>query len=90
MSEQTRGSHPIYNLFPEDVEEFDSLAELALDMRWTWNHATDQLWRQLDPVLWDRTHHPCDVLRRSPERRSGACSRGSTCAWWHPPSPATP
>ena len=48
---------------PADVEGFDSLVELALDMRWSWNHATDEVWRQLDPVLWDLTHHPCDVLQ---------------------------
>ncbi|MHB1620967.1 MAG: alpha-glucan family phosphorylase [Sulfuricella sp.] len=63
MSEQTRGSHPIDGLLPADVEGFDSLVELALDMRWTWSHATDEVWRQLDPVLWDLTHHPCDVLQ---------------------------
>ncbi|MGP1677643.1 MAG: alpha-glucan family phosphorylase [Burkholderiales bacterium] len=63
MSEPTPVSHPIHNLFPEGVEGFDALAELALDMRWTWNHATDEVWRQLDPVLWEQTHHPCDVLQ---------------------------
>jgi starch phosphorylase len=63
MSEQTQVSHPLYNLLPADVEGFDSLVELALDMRWSWNHATDEVWRQLDPVLWDLTHHPCDVLQ---------------------------
>jgi starch phosphorylase len=62
MSEQTPGIHPPYDLRPEDVEGFDSLVELALDLRWTWNHATDEVWRRLDPVLWDLTHHPCDVL----------------------------
>jgi len=63
MNEQTRVRHPLYNLLPADVEGFDSLVELALDMRWTWNHATDEVWRQLDPVLWDLTRHPCDVLQ---------------------------
>lgn len=63
MSEQTRVSHPLYGLLPADVEGFDSLVELALDMRWAWNHATDEVWRKLDPVLWDLTHHPCDVLQ---------------------------
>jgi Protein of unknown function (DUF3417) len=53
MSEQTRVSHPIYKLLPTEIERFDSLAELALDMRWSWNHATDQVWRQLDPELWE-------------------------------------
>lgn len=63
MREQTRTSHPLYGLLPADVEGFDSLVELALDMRWSWSHATDEVWRQLDPVLWDLTHHPCDVLQ---------------------------
>jgi starch phosphorylase len=63
MSEQTRSSHPLYGLLPADVEGFDSMVELALDMRWAWNHATDEVWRQLDPALWDLTHHPCDVLQ---------------------------
>jgi len=46
-----------------DVEGFDSLAGLALDMRSSWNHATDQVWRQLDPVLWELTQNPWVVLQ---------------------------
>ena len=64
MIKQTSVSNkPIYSLLPMDVEGFDSLTELALDMRWSWNHATDEVWRQLDPVLWELTHHPWDVLQ---------------------------
>src|SRR5437016_12729716 len=63
MSERTRVSHPIYNLLPTEIEGFDSLAELALDMRWSWNHATDNVWRQLDPELWEITHNPWVVLQ---------------------------
>ncbi len=63
MSKQTRVSHPIYNLLPTDIEGFDSLAELALDMRWSWNHATDEVWRQLDPELWEITNNPWVVLQ---------------------------
>ncbi|MEO8338109.1 MAG: alpha-glucan family phosphorylase [Nitrospirota bacterium] len=63
MSEQTRVSHPIYNLLPTEIEGFNSLAELALDMRWSWNHATDEVWRQLDPKLWAATHNPWVVLQ---------------------------
>ena len=63
MSEQTRVSHPKELLLPADVEGFDSLAELALDMRSSWNHATDQVWRQLDPVLWALTQNPWVVLQ---------------------------
>jgi starch phosphorylase len=46
-----------------DIDGFDALAELALDMRWSWNHGTDLLWRQLDPVLWGITHNPWVVLQ---------------------------
>lgn len=56
-------AHPIYNLLPAEIDGFDSLAELALDMRWSWNHSTDQVWRQLDPELWQRTHNPWVVLQ---------------------------
>ncbi len=63
MSKQTRVSHPIYSLLPTEVEGFDSLAELALDMRWSWNHAIDEVWRELDPALWDLTHNPWVVLQ---------------------------
>ena len=53
----------MYQLLPTGIEGFDSLAELALDMRWSWNHATDELWRQLDPELWGITHNPWVVLQ---------------------------
>jgi glycogen phosphorylase len=63
MSEQTRVSHPLYNLLPTEIEGFDALAELAFDLRWSWNHATDELWRQLDPELWEITYNPWVVLQ---------------------------
>ncbi|MGC8642871.1 MAG: alpha-glucan family phosphorylase [Isosphaeraceae bacterium] len=63
MIKQTRASHPIYTLLPTEVEGFDSLAELALDMRWSWNHATDEVWRRLDPELWQLTQNPWVVLQ---------------------------
>ena len=63
MSEQTRVSHPLYNLLPTEIQGFDALAELALDMRWSWNHATDEVWRQLDPDLWAITKNPWVVLQ---------------------------
>ncbi|HEY5175753.1 MAG TPA: DUF3417 domain-containing protein [Terriglobales bacterium] len=63
MSKQTRASHPIYNLLPTELEGFDSLAELALDLHWSWTHATDEVWRQLDPELWEITHNPWVVLQ---------------------------
>jgi len=63
MSEKTPASHPIYGLLRTKTEGFDSLEELALDMRWSWNHATDEVWRKLDPELWEATHNPWVVLQ---------------------------
>jgi starch phosphorylase len=63
MSKARRAANPVYELLPTDVEGFDSLAELALDMRWSWNHDTDDVWRQLDPMLWELTHNPWTVLQ---------------------------
>jgi len=63
MSEQTGFIHPTYGLLPREIEGFDSLAELALNLRWSWNHATDELWWQLDPKLWEITHNPWVVLQ---------------------------
>jgi starch phosphorylase len=63
MSEQTRVSHSKESVLHAGVEGFDALAELALDMRSSWNHATDSVWRGLDPVLWELTHNPWVVLQ---------------------------
>ena len=47
----------------------DPIAELALDLRWTWNHATDELWRELDPELWESTKNPWLIVQSvSPEK----------------------
>lgn len=65
MGEQNRAIHPLYDFLPVEIEGFDSLAELALDMRWSWNHATDEVWRQLDAPLWELTQNPWGVLQTS-------------------------
>ncbi|MEN6426871.1 MAG: alpha-glucan family phosphorylase [Phycisphaerales bacterium] len=71
MSNKTRASSPIRSLLPTEIEGFDALAELALDMRWSWNHATDTVWRQLDPELWELTHNPWVVLQTASRDRIG-------------------
>ena len=63
MNHPIRVANPIWSLLPTDIEGLDALAELALDMRWSWNHAADEVWRQLDPDLWDLTHNPWGVLQ---------------------------
>jgi starch phosphorylase len=63
MKKSTRISHPIYSLLPTEVAGFDSLAEIALDLRWSWSHCADDVWRQLDPALWELTYNPWAVLQ---------------------------
>ena len=63
MKKKKDGNGTTYGFLPVDVEGFDSLAELALDMRWSWNHSADELWRSLDPELWNLTHSPWVVLQ---------------------------
>src|SRR3989475_5420747 len=46
-----------------------ALTELALDLRWSWNRSTDELWAQLDPELWALTHNPWAVLQTASPRR---------------------
>jgi len=46
-----------------ETEGFELLAELALDLRWSWNDRADDVWRALDPVLWELTGNPWVVLQ---------------------------
>lgn len=54
----------ISNIYIPDLPvKVKGLAELALDIRWSWSHSTDVLWKRLDPELWDRTRNPWLVLQ---------------------------
>lgn len=63
LRDTKRACNPLYSMLPSDVEGFEALAELALDLRWSWNHAADRMWRKLDPALWDMTQNPWVVLQ---------------------------
>jgi starch phosphorylase len=60
---------------PLDKSISEALTDLALDLRWSFNHSADQLWQQLDPELWELTHNPWVLLQTvSPERMQSAAS----------------
>ena len=63
MSKKIEFHKPAYSFLPTDLDGFDSLAELALDLRWSWDHGADEIWSQLDPVLWNITRSPWVVLQ---------------------------
>ncbi len=60
--EIAQGRLPLANIpvLPADLAE---LADLALDMRWTWSHGADALWRQVNAETWDRTRNPWIILQ---------------------------
>ena len=45
------------------IEGIDALAELALNLHWSWNHAADELWEGLDADVWEATQNPWIILQ---------------------------
>ena len=62
----TRQAHPFLRQLPD---ELSALAELALNLHWTWNHATDRLWETLAPEIWRRTGNPWLILQSMSQSR---------------------
>ena len=50
-------------------QNLQSLTELALDLRWTWSHEADVLWRTLNEDIWERTQNPWTLLQHVSEQR---------------------
>ena len=67
-----------YYLLPPLPEGLEGLAELALDLRWSWNHAADKLWRYIDPDLWSMTSNPWLVIQTVKTDRLKALAGDST------------
>jgi starch phosphorylase len=63
MNNEKINPNQLYGLLPTTADGIETLTELALDVQWSWNHAADDLWQQLDPELWDRTHNPWIILQ---------------------------
>lgn len=61
--EKTNIKDLFFPVLPPNIDGADALAELALDLHWSWNHCADQVWQQLDPVLWDLTNNPWVLLK---------------------------
>jgi starch phosphorylase len=63
----------LHAFLPRDLPAgLEPLTDLALDLRWTWSHASDHLWRALDPTTWESTRNPWIILQSvSRERLDG-------------------
>ena len=47
----------------------NTIMDLATDLRWTWSHAGDALWKAIDPEAWEQTENPFAVMQNlSPQR----------------------
>ena len=56
-------SSPAFGSRSLDQSTLDALTELALDLRWSFNHSADHVWERLDPELWELTHNPWIILQ---------------------------
>lgn len=63
MKQESMEYNQIYGFLPLEFEGVKSLAALALDMRWSWNHEADKLWQRLEPSLWELSRNPWMVLK---------------------------
>ena len=60
-------------IFPHEMQTvvgMDDLIDLALDLRWSWDHQADDIWRPLAPELWDLTRNPWDESPKPLRRAS--------------------
>ncbi|MGA7802852.1 MAG: DUF3417 domain-containing protein [Gammaproteobacteria bacterium] len=57
--------------------QLKGLVELAMDLRWDWNHSADQLWKTVDPELWAATGNPWLILESVSGRRLEALTHDS-------------
>lgn len=48
---------------------FEQLKELALDLLWSWGHYKKTVWEKLDPVMWNLTRNPWNILMTVPNDR---------------------
>lgn len=53
----------------ELAELVDRLTDLAVDLRWTWSHEADVMWKYIDPDGWGLTNNPYEVLQNLTQSR---------------------
>ena len=57
---------------PSETQAWDALTRLALDLSWSWNHSADEIWKRLDPELWELTANPWLILQSMSPRKLDA------------------
>ena len=62
FTDESRERHP----WPKGLE---ALEALALDLRWTWSHAGDAVWKALDAETWEATGNPWAILNTASQQQ---------------------
>lgn len=55
-----------------------ALYSLALDLRWSWHHALDKLWWQINADIWECSANPMLVLQLTSDERFASLARNSS------------
>jgi glycogen phosphorylase len=69
---------PANYFLPPMPEGMEGLIELALNLRWSWNHATDPLWEYIDADIWHLTSNPWIILQMVSRTRLEALKADQT------------
>ncbi len=65
-----------FTVRPSLPEPLAGLGELAMNLRWSWDDRTRDLFRWVDPDAWDATHHdPVGLLAAVSPERLGALAQ---------------
>ena len=61
--------HFLQDLPADLIPLIEQIADLATDLRWTWSHAGDAVWKAMDPQLWEQSENPFVVLQNLSRER---------------------
>ena len=59
----------LHSSLPSETQALDALTRLALDMSWSWSHSADEIWKRLDPELWELTGNPWLIVQSMSKRK---------------------
>src|SRR5271165_34433 len=59
----------LHSSLPSETQASDALTRLASDMSWSWNHSADEIWKRLDPELWELTGNPWLIVQSMSKRK---------------------
>lgn len=59
-----------HGLFTREIpDKLVPYSDLAADLRWTWSHSGDAVWKSMDPVIWEQTENPYAVIQNMSQER---------------------